>query len=121
MTTISVTNPGAANSSSYFDVTISGDDRLVDFVRVLLISTAVSPQCVCFEVTETAAINRLAVARKVITELREHTYFAKLRIRHNGELHDVDSRPSDAIAVAVTCDPPLPIFVNEEVLEEAME
>ena len=57
----------------------------------------------------------------VITELREHTYYAKLRIRHNGELHDVDSRPSDAIAVAVTCDPPLPIFVNEEVLEEAME
>ena len=57
----------------------------------------------------------------VITELREHTYFAKLRIRQNGELHEVDSRPSDAIAVAVTCNPPLPIFVNEEVLDEAME
>ena len=41
----------------------------------------------------------------VISELREHTYFAKLRIRHDGELIEVDSRPSDAIAVAVTCDP----------------
>src|SRR3990167_7845490 len=41
----------------------------------------------------------------VITDLREHTYFAKLRIRVDGELVEIDSRPSDAIAVAVTCDP----------------
>jgi uncharacterized protein len=34
-------------------------------------------------------------------------------------LISVDSRPSDAIAVAVTCEPPLPIFVVEEVLDEA--
>ncbi len=54
----------------------------------------------------------------VISELREHTYFAKLRIRQDGELLEIDSRPSDAIAVAVTCDPPLPIYVAEEVLEE---
>lgn len=57
----------------------------------------------------------------VITELKEHTYFAKLRIKHNGELVEIDSRPSDAIAVAVTCDPPLPIYVSEDVLDEAME
>lgn len=57
----------------------------------------------------------------VITELREHTYFAKLRIRHGGDLLEIDSRPSDAIAVAVTCNPPLAIYVNEEVLDEAME
>ena len=57
----------------------------------------------------------------VITELREHTYFAKLRIRHNGDLLEIDSRPSDAIAVAVTCNPHLPIYVAEEVLEEALE
>lgn len=57
----------------------------------------------------------------VITELREHTYFAKLRIKQDGELIEIDSRPSDAIAVAVTCNPPLPIYVDEEVLEEAME
>ena len=56
----------------------------------------------------------------IISELREHTYYALLRIRHEGELIEVDARPSDAIAVAVTCDPPLPIYVNEAVLNDIM-
>lgn len=56
----------------------------------------------------------------LINELRDHTYFAKLRIRHEGELVEIDARPSDAIAVAVTCDPALPIFVNEEVLDDVL-
>ena len=56
----------------------------------------------------------------LINELRDHTYLASLRIRYEGELIEIDSRPSDAIAVAVTCDPPLPIYVNEDVLEEAI-
>jgi hypothetical protein len=51
-----------------------------------------------------------------INELREHTYFAKLRIRHEGEIVEVDSRPSDAIALAVTVD--VPIYVSEEILDE---
>jgi bifunctional DNase/RNase len=55
----------------------------------------------------------------VISELREHTYFARLRIKKDGEIIEIDSRPSDAIAVAVTCDPQLPIYVAEEVLEDA--
>lgn len=52
-----------------------------------------------------------------ISELREHTYFAKLRIRLNGEIVEVDCRPSDAIAIAVTAN--VPIYVAEDVLEEA--
>jgi uncharacterized protein len=56
----------------------------------------------------------------VISELRDHTYYAKLRVRHEGELIEIDARPSDAIAVAVTCQPPLPIFVNEEVLNDVL-
>ena len=56
----------------------------------------------------------------VISELKEHTYYAKLRVRHEGELVEIDARPSDAIAVAVTCQPPLPIFVNEEVLNDVL-
>ena len=56
----------------------------------------------------------------VITDLRDHTYYAQLRIKQNGELVEIDSRPSDAIAVAVTCDPPLPIYVAEDVIEDAM-
>src|SRR5205814_3490290 len=51
-----------------------------------------------------------------ISELRDHTYYAKLRIRMNGEMVEVDSRPSDAIALAVTAS--VPIYVAEDVLEE---
>ncbi len=54
-----------------------------------------------------------------ISELRDHTYFAKLRVRHEGELLELDSRPSDAIALAVTVD--VPIYVSEEVIEEAVQ
>ncbi len=56
----------------------------------------------------------------VINELKEHTYYAKLRVRQNGELIEIDSRPSDAIAVAVTCQPPLPIYVEEDVLNDVL-
>ena len=50
----------------------------------------------------------------VVTSLVDHTFFAKLVIEVNGEIIEVDSRPSDAIAIAVTQE--LPIFVDEEVL-----
>src|SRR6201993_924739 len=49
-------------------------------------------------------------------ELRDHTYYAKLRIRQNGEMVEVDTRPSDAIALAVTAS--VPIYVAEDVLDE---
>lgn len=54
----------------------------------------------------------------VINELKDHTYYAQLRVRQEGELIEIDSRPSDAIAVAVSCDPPLPIYVSEDVLHD---
>ncbi len=53
----------------------------------------------------------------IIHELREQTYFARLRIRRDGEMFEVDARPSDAIAVAVSLD--VPIYVEESVIEEA--
>ncbi|MEN6448925.1 MAG: bifunctional nuclease family protein [Thermoguttaceae bacterium] len=56
----------------------------------------------------------------MITELRDHTFFARLRVRQNGELIEIDARPSDAIAVAVRCDPVLPIYVNEDVLNDVL-
>jgi hypothetical protein len=69
----------------------------------------------------TAVVEQLGaeVQDIVISELREHTYFAKLRIRSEGELTEVDCRPSDAIAVAVTAK--VPIYVNEDVLGEALD
>ena len=51
-----------------------------------------------------------------INDLREHTYFAKLRVRHEGELVEIDCRPSDAVALAVTAK--VPIYVAEDVLSE---
>ncbi len=54
-----------------------------------------------------------------ISELRDHIYFARIRVRRDGEMIEIDSRPSDAIAVAFACDPPLPIYVSEEVLDES--
>jgi len=55
----------------------------------------------------------------VISDLREHTYYAQLRVRHEGELVVIDCRPSDAIAVAVTLK--VPIYVNEDVLGDALD
>ena len=55
----------------------------------------------------------------LINDMKDHTYFAKLQLRRGSELIEVDSRPSDALAVSVTFDPPLPIYVAEHVLEAA--
>ena len=55
----------------------------------------------------------------VINDLREHTYYAQLRVRHEGELVEIDCRPSDAIAVAVTLK--VPVYVNEDVLGDAID
>ena len=53
----------------------------------------------------------------VISDLKDHTYFAKIRLKKaDGEMIEVDSRPSDAVAIAVAFQPPLPIFVSEDVL-----
>ena len=55
----------------------------------------------------------------VISDLKEHTYFAQLRVRKDGELVNVDCRPSDAIALAVAAR--VPIYVSEDVLGEALD
>jgi bifunctional DNase/RNase len=53
----------------------------------------------------------------VIDELREGTFFAKVRYIQNGEEGQLDSRPSDAVALAVRVDSP--IYVAPSVIEEA--
>lgn len=54
----------------------------------------------------------------VINSLHEHTYYAFIRVMQDDELIEIDSRPSDAIALAMYCDPPKPIFVDDEILKE---
>ena len=56
----------------------------------------------------------------IISDLREHTYFARLRIARDSELIEIDSRPSDAIALAVHYEPHLPIYVDSDVLEQVL-
>ena len=54
--------------------------------------------------------------RVVVNDLRKGTFYARLHIAQNGKTVEVDSRPSDAIALAVQTG--APIFVEEKVLEE---
>ncbi len=53
----------------------------------------------------------------LIDELREGTFFAKIRFAVNGTEAQLDCRPSDAVALAVRVG--APIFVSESVLDEA--
>ncbi|MDX2042441.1 MAG: bifunctional nuclease family protein [Acidobacteriota bacterium] len=57
------------------------------------------------------------ISRVVVTDLRDSTFFAVIEIVANGETVLIDSRPSDAIALALRAD--CPIFVKESVLESS--
>jgi uncharacterized protein len=57
------------------------------------------------------------VVRVTVTELRENTYYARITIVQNGREVELDSRPSDAIALAVRCD--AQIFADDDVVEES--
>lgn len=56
------------------------------------------------------------IERIIINELRDQTFYAKLVVRHSGELVEIDSRPSDALAIGAGLD--IPVFVSEDVLKE---
>lgn len=51
----------------------------------------------------------------VITELRDRTFFAELRIVTGGQRHTVSARPSDAVALAVRLDSP--IYAEDDLLD----
>ncbi|HEX9758058.1 MAG TPA: bifunctional nuclease family protein [Nitrospiria bacterium] len=52
----------------------------------------------------------------VVTDLKESTYFAKIHLMFNDSEFSIDSRPSDAIALALRAD--VPIFATEEVIKK---
>jgi uncharacterized protein len=56
------------------------------------------------------------INRIEINNLQDHTFFARIHIRQNGQMREVDSRPSDAIALGIATT--VPIFVAEHVLDE---
>jgi uncharacterized protein len=57
------------------------------------------------------------VQKVVVNELREDTFFALIWVERNGEMMSIDSRPSDALALALRVD--CPIFVEDEVLKNS--
>jgi hypothetical protein len=59
----------------------------------------------------------LHVNEVYIDELHHETFYAKVICEMNGELHEIDARPSDAIAIAVRFN--APIYVSEEIMNEA--
>lgn len=62
----------------------------------------------------------LQVERVVVTSLRDNTFFAEIEMRMNdGARMKLDSRPSDAIALALRAD--CPIYVDEEVIKASQK
>ena len=57
------------------------------------------------------------VEKVLISDLQENTFYAMIYLRHDGEELTLDSRPSDAIALALRAE--APIFVLPKVLESA--
>lgn len=52
-----------------------------------------------------------------VVSLRDETYFGNIAININGDLQNIDSRPSDAMNLAIRMN--VPIFVAEDVMDEA--
>ncbi len=60
---------------------------------------------------------RATVEKVVITDLKDNTFYALIFLNYEGKILPIDSRPSDAIALALRTGSP--IFVNSEVIEKA--
>ncbi len=58
----------------------------------------------------------VGLERIVVTDLKNNTFLAKLVISQNGTEVEIDARPSDSIALAITMNSP--IYVNERVLDK---
>src|ERR1700685_1054589 len=59
----------------------------------------------------------VVVQKVVVNELRDDTFYALIWVERNGERMSIDSRPSDALALALRVD--CPIFVEETVLQSS--
>jgi uncharacterized protein len=68
-------------------------------------------------VTEILGQLNAEVVRITVTELRENTFFAQITVQQDGSEVEIDSRPSDAIALAIRSE--APIYAAESVIEES--
>ena len=77
-----------------------------------------TPRPMTHDLIKTLLLGLEAGIRKVVVnELREDTFFAVIWVERNGELISVDSRPSDALALALRLD--CPIYVDDSVIKSA--
>ena len=59
----------------------------------------------------------LEIKQILINDLKENTFYAKIALKNNGDTIDIDSRPSDAVAIALRMK--APIFVSSQVIDKA--
>lgn len=84
----------------------------------LALQGVVTPRPMTHDLLRTILEDLAVQVRRIeVTELRDATFFALIQLNRHGEDHQVSSRPSDAIALAVRMS--VPIFVSEDVLNEA--
>jgi len=77
-----------------------------------------TPRPMTHDLIKTLLTGLNATVRKVVVnELKEDTFYAMIWLERNGELISVDSRPSDALAVALRLD--CPIYVEDSVLQSS--
>jgi uncharacterized protein len=104
---------------------ITGDSVLPIWVGIyeanaiaLEIEKVSTPRPMTHDLIKTLLVGLDAGIQKVVVnELKDDTFFAVIWVLRNGELISVDSRPSDALALALRLD--CPIFVDDSVLKSS--
>ncbi len=84
----------------------------------LEIEKVATPRPLTHDLIKTLLLGMEASLQKVVvSELRDDTFYAVIWLEKDGKLMTVDSRPSDALALALRLD--CPIFVSEQVLKSS--
>ncbi len=79
-----------------------------------------TPRPMTHDLIKTVLMGLEAGVRKVVvSDLKDDTFYAVIWLEKNGELISVDSRPSDALALALRLD--CPIYVDESVLKNSKQ
>ena len=84
----------------------------------LEIEKVVTPRPITHDLLKNVVVGLDACVHKVVvTGIKEDTFYALIWIERNGTLVSIDSRPSDALALALRID--CPIFVDDDVLKSS--
>jgi uncharacterized protein len=82
----------------------------------LVLQGEIPPRPMTHDLLKTVCETLGGVLEKVvITDIRESTFYAEIYLQHNDETVIIDSRPSDALALALRCD--TPIYMENRLVE----